>query len=78
MNSSLNILSKELNLIEDHNKLNQNVHYDTEKEKDICQKSINFSHDKFNETAAKDKDKTDLNNSNDINGTSLQAQKGKR
>ena len=39
-------------------------------------KSINFSDDKFNKTAAKDKDKTDLNNSNDINGTSYKHRRG--
>ena len=53
-----------------HNELNKNVHYDIDKEKDICQKISKFSDDKVSKSAITDKDKTDLSNSNDINGTS--------
>ena len=38
LNSSLNIPYTELNLLEDHNELNKNVHFDMDKVKDICQK----------------------------------------
>ena len=48
-----------------------------DKEKDICQKSNNFSDDKVNKNATTDKDKTDLNNSNDINGTSYKHKSSK-
>lgn len=41
LNRSLNIPSRELNLTEDHNELNNNVHYDIEKEKYICLESSN-------------------------------------
>ena len=70
LNSSLNVPSRELNLIEDHDELNKNVQYDIGKEKDIHQKSSNFGDDKVKKNATTDKDKTDLSNSNDINGTS--------
>ena len=76
-NSSLNMPSRELNLIEDHNELNKNVQYDIDKEKDICQKSGNFSDDKVNKNATTDKDKTDLNDSNDIIGTSYKHKSSK-
>ena len=69
LSSSLNILTRELNLIEDDNEVNKNVQYDIDKEKDSCQKSSKLSDDKANKNAT-DKDKTDLNNSNDISGTS--------
>ena len=69
-NSSLNIPSRELNLIVDHNKSSKNVHYDINKEKDISQKSSKCSDDKVNKNAFTDTDKTDLSNSRDINGTS--------
>ena len=51
LNSSLIIPSRELNLIEDYNELNKNVHYDINKERDICQESSNFSDDKVNKNA---------------------------
>ena len=70
LNSPINIPSRQLNLIDDQNELNKNVHYDISKEKDICQKSNNLSDDKVIKNATADKDKTDLNNSNNINGTS--------
>ena len=70
LNSSLNIPSRELNLIVDHNESNKNVHYDINKEKDISQKSSKCSDDKVNKNAFTDTDKTDLSNSRDINGTS--------
>ena len=54
-NSSLNIPSRELNLIEDHNEFNKTIHYDIEKEKDICPKSSKYSDDKFNKNAITDK-----------------------
>ena len=59
-----------MNLIEYHNKLNKNVHYDIDKKKAIFQKSSKCSDNKFNRNAITDKDKTDLSNNNDINGTS--------
>ena len=65
-------------MIEDYNELNKNVQYDIDKEKDICQKSGNFSDDnKVNKNVTTDKDKTDLNNSNDIIGTSYKHKSSK-
>ena len=67
-----------MNLIEDYNELNKIVQYDIDKEKDICQKSGNFSDDsKVNKNVTTDKDKTDLNNSNDIIGTSYKHKSSK-
>ena len=77
LNSSINIPSRELNLIEDHNELNKNVHYDIDKEKDICQKGSKCSDDKFNKNAITNKDKPDLSNSNDINGASSKRKSSK-
>ena len=50
-------------------KLNKNVHYDIYKEKDICQKISKFTDGKVSKNPITDKDKTDLSNDNDINGT---------
>ena len=77
LNSSLNIRSRELNLIEDDNELNENVQYDIDKEKNICHKSGNFSDDEVNKNATTDKDKTDLNNTNNIIGTSYKHKSSK-
>ena len=77
LNSSLNIPSRELNLIEDRNELNKNVQYDIGKEKDILQKNGNFGDDKVKKNATTDKDKTDLSNSNDNNGTSYKHKSSK-
>ena len=43
----------------------------------IFQKSSKWCDDKFNKNAITDKDKTDLSNSNDINGTSNKQQGSK-
>ena len=75
LNSSLNIPSRELNLIENHNELNKNVQYDIDKEKYICQKSGNFSDDKVNKNATTDK--TNLNHSSDINSSSYKHKSSK-
>ena len=77
LNSSLNIPSRELNLIEDLNELNKNVQYYINKENNVCQKIGNFIDDKVNKNATTDEDKTDLNNSNDISGTSYKRRSGK-
>ena len=57
-------------MTDDHNEFNKTIHYDIEKEKDICPKSSKYSDDKFNKNAITDKDKTDLSNRSDTNGTS--------
>ena len=72
-----NIPSKELSFIEDYNEHSKNVHYDIDKEKDICQISSSFSDDKINKNTTTDKNKTDLNNSSDINGTSYKQKSSK-
>ena len=69
-NISLNIPFRKLHLIKDYNELNKNVHYDIDKVKEICQKSSKCSDDKIIKNLVTDKDKTDLSNSNDINGNS--------
>ena len=43
----------------------------------MSHKSSNFSDEKVNKNAATDKDKTDLNNSNHINGTSCKRKSSK-
>ena len=47
------------------------------KRKISVKKVQNFSDDKVNKNATTDKDKTDLNNSNDINGTSYKHKSSK-
>ena len=47
------------------------------KRKIFVKKVQNFSDDKVNKNATTDKDKTDLNNSNDINGTSYKHKSSK-
>ena len=76
-NISLNIPFRKLHLIKDYNELNKNVHYDIDKDKEICQKSSKCSDDKIIKNLVTDKDKTDLSNSNDINGNSNK-QKGNK
>ena len=55
----------------------KNSQIDIDQEKGNCQKSSNFSDDKVNKNATADKDHTDLNNSNDINGTSYKHKSSK-